>query len=94
MNLKEYLFYKNLSLKEFAKIVDVSACHLSSVITGFRKTSPKLLRAIQRASDGWVKPDEAFAETKLPEGFPRNEVIPLPQIDPDDEEEPIMQKMG
>jgi len=84
MNLKEYLFYKNLSLREFSKIVDVSACHLSSVITGYRKTSPKLLRAIERASEGWVKPECAFAETKLPKGFTVATVIPLPQ--PEDEE--------
>lgn len=93
MNIKEYLFYKNLSLKDFAKIVDVSACHLSSVITGFRKTSPKLLRAIERASDGWVKPDTAFAETKLPEGFIAGPVIPFPVPEPAKEEEPI-EKFG
>ncbi len=84
MNLKEYLFYKGLSLKEFAKIVDVSACHLSSVITGFRNTSPKLLRAIERASEGWVKPETAFAETKLPEGF-KAKIVPLPEEDDEDE---------
>jgi DNA-binding transcriptional regulator YdaS (Cro superfamily) len=69
MNLREYLFYKNQTLKEFALIADISPCHLSSVMSGYRKTSPKLLRAIERATGGWVKKDSAFAETKLPEGF-------------------------
>lgn len=89
MNLKEYLFYKEITLKEFSKIVDVSACHLSSVITGFRPTTPKLLRAIERASDGWVKPASAFAKTKLPEGFIAGPIIPFPVPEPESEEEPI-----
>lgn len=69
MNLKEYLFYKGLTLKEFAEIADISPAHLSSVVTRYRPTTPKLLRCIERASDGWVKPDTAFAETRLPDGF-------------------------
>ena len=70
MNLKEYLFYKNQTLKEFSLIADISACHLSSVMTGYRRASPKLLRVIERVTFGWVKPNTAFAETKIPEGFP------------------------
>ncbi len=70
MNLKEYLFYKDLSLTKFAQIADLSPCHLSSVATGYRKATKKLLRTIERVTDGWVKIDAAFQPTKIPEGFP------------------------
>ncbi len=67
-----------MSLKEFSLLVDISACHLSSVITGGRRVTPKLLRALERVTDGWVKPETAFAETKLPEGF-EAKIVPLTQ---------------
>ncbi len=69
MNLKEYLFYKAMTLKEFSLIVDISPAHLSSVITGNRRTTPKLLRAIVRATRGKVTADSAFAPTKLPDDW-------------------------
>ncbi len=69
MNLKEYLFYSEMPLKEFAKLADISHCHLSSVLTGSRTVTPKLLRAIERASKGKVKADTIFAPTKLPDDW-------------------------
>ncbi len=96
MNLKEYLFYKNMSLKEFSLLVDISACHLSSVITGGRRVTPKLLRALERVTDGWVKPHTAFAETKVPEGFPSSAITPLPSLqdNPTKENEALAEKFG
>jgi transcriptional regulator with XRE-family HTH domain len=94
MNLKEYLFYKNQTLKEFALIADISACHLSSVMTGYRTTTPKLLRAIERATEGWVKPNTAFAETKLPEGFKAADIIPLPIPEKQEDDESLKERIG
>lgn len=69
MNLKEYLFYSNMKLKDFAKLVDVSHCHLSSVLTGDRPMTPKLLRAIERASRKKVTAETIFDPTKLPDDW-------------------------
>jgi transcriptional regulator with XRE-family HTH domain len=69
MNLKEYLFYKKLTAKEFAKILDIDKCYISSVISGNRKPSKKLLRSIEKYTDGIVKSENAFSETKLPKEF-------------------------
>lgn len=74
MNLKEYLFYSDMALKEFARLADISHCHLSSVLTGARPVTPKLLRAIERASNGKVNADTIFAPTKLPEGWERHRI--------------------
>ena len=69
MNLKEYLFYKEMTVREFAAIADISPCHLSSVISGQRPTTPKLLRAIARATKNKVTAETIFSPTKLPEGW-------------------------
>ena len=69
MNLKEYLFYSDMQLKDFAKLADISHCHLCSVLTGARPVTPKLLRAIARASKNKVTAETIFAPTKLPDGW-------------------------
>lgn len=69
MNLKEYLFYKQLSLKDFASMIDISPSHLSSVLTGSRITTPKMIRTIAKATNGKVTADTMFAPTKLPDDW-------------------------
>lgn len=80
MNLKEYLFYTNMTVREFGKIADISPCHLSSVMTGQRTITPKILRAITRATEGLVTEETAFMPTKLPIEFTK--VVPLPEPEP------------
>ncbi len=69
MNLKEYLFYSEMTIKEFALIADISPCHLSSVMTKQRPTTPKLLRAIARASKNKVTAETIFAPIKKPDDW-------------------------
>ena len=69
MNLKEYLFYSEMTVKEFAEKADVDKCYLSSVITQNRKPSPRFLRSIARASNNKVTAETIFMPTKLPEGW-------------------------
>ena len=52
-------------------------------MTGQRTVTPKLLRAITRATDGLVTEETAFMPTKLPKEFIK--IVPLPKPDPEDE---------
>ncbi len=100
MNLKEYLFFKEMSVKEFAQIAGFHVTYISSIITRKRCPSKKALKLIEFATEGWVKQNTVFAETQLPTGFKRDEIIPLPRNDPDEEDESEeddgeeIQKMG
>jgi transcriptional regulator with XRE-family HTH domain len=66
MNLKEFLFYNQLTVKDFANLIEMDKCYLSSVLNGNRKPSQKMLRAIERASKGIVKKENAFIPIKIP----------------------------
>ena len=69
MNLKEYMFYKGMTIKEFAVYSDLSTAYLSRALNGRHMPSAKTLRVIERVTKGKVKPHTAFAETKFPEGW-------------------------
>jgi transcriptional regulator with XRE-family HTH domain len=69
MNLREYLFYKNMSVREFCKVADFNDSFLSTVLSGKKKPSAKTLRLIERATGGKVKAENVCSPTKLPEGW-------------------------
>lgn len=69
MNLREYLFYSNMTVKDFAKIADFNNAFLSRILNGKHMPSAKTLRAIERVTNGKVRADTILAPTKLPEGW-------------------------
>lgn len=69
MNLKQYLFYFNLSLTEFASLCSLSATYLGEIMRGKLKPSGKALKLIEMASEGWVSPEYAFKPTIIPKFF-------------------------
>ena len=58
MDLREYLFRKRISVTDFAKQIDHSRPHLSSIVNGLRQPSPRLARAIEKATSGEVTAKE------------------------------------
>lgn len=69
MNLEQYLFYKKLSVQEFALKSDLSRSYLSSIISGRVNPSKKTCRTIERATDGEVKAENVFQPTKIPDEY-------------------------
>jgi len=55
VNIREYLFYNKLSVREFSKKVDCSRTYLSQIVHGKIKPGRKLARDIERATNGEVK---------------------------------------
>ena len=66
MNLKEYLFYKNMTVREFCKIAEFSDAFICTILSGKKIPSPKTLRIIEKATKGIVKAENVCAPTKLP----------------------------
>lgn len=66
MNLKEYLFYKNMNMNEFARHADLSETYISSLLRGKINPTAKTLRVIERATQGIVKAENVCAPTKIP----------------------------
>lgn len=56
--LKEYLFYKQKSVTDFAQEVTVSRSHMNKIVLGKIKPSRFLAKEIERATDGEVKAEE------------------------------------
>ena len=69
MNIKEYLFYTDMTVKKFAEKAGFHETYMSSIMNQKRKATKKALKLIEFATNGWVKPDTAFADTKVPDGF-------------------------
>ena len=96
MNLKEYLFYKDMSVKEFAKVAGFHETYMSAIMNKKRAASKKALKLIEFATGGWVKQDTVFQETKVPKGFIAGPILPFPVPEPEhehQEDEPI-EKIG
>ncbi len=55
MDLREYLFRKRMSVSDFAKKINYSRQHVSSVMHGNYQAGEKLAEAIETATDGEVK---------------------------------------
>jgi len=49
ITLKEYLFYSNLTVKEFSEIVQISRGYMSSIVNGSKKPSKKIIDKIKCA---------------------------------------------
>lgn len=58
MDLREYLFYKRISVAEFSRIIDYSRIHISEIVLGRRKPSPRLAKIISKATNGEVTVEE------------------------------------
>jgi DNA-binding transcriptional regulator YdaS (Cro superfamily) len=69
MNLKEYLFYSEMSVTDFSKLADLDRTFVSSIISGGRRPSAKSIRAIERATKGKVKASTITAPIKKPEDW-------------------------
>jgi DNA-binding transcriptional regulator YdaS (Cro superfamily) len=68
-SLKEYLFYKNMSVTEFCKIAGLDRTFVSSIITGGRRPSAKSLIAIEKATKGKVTPKTICKPIRLPDDW-------------------------
>ena len=55
INLKAFLANKCLTVKEFAKILDVEPQYLSAVANGKKTPGRKLARDIEKATNGVIK---------------------------------------
>lgn len=86
MNLKEYLFFKEMSVKEFAKLAGFNETYMSAIMNKKRLASKKALKLIEFATEGWVKEATVFEKTKLPEGFTVSTVIPMPKPETEDDD--------
>ena len=54
MDLREYLFRKRLTVKEFSETLDYTRTHLSQIINGNRRPSKRLAKAIEELTEGEV----------------------------------------
>jgi ribosome-binding protein aMBF1 (putative translation factor) len=54
MNLREYLFYNRITVKEFSEKIEYSRTHLSAIIHGRLKPSKRLAKQIERETNGEV----------------------------------------
>ena len=54
MKLRDYLNSKETSISELAKQLDYERAHISRVVNGIQKPSPKLARAIEKYTEGKV----------------------------------------
>jgi transcriptional regulator with XRE-family HTH domain len=66
MNFKEFVFYKNLSLKEIADALDVGVLYAGRILNGKTPVSPKIAKKIERITKGVVKHDNVFGPPSYP----------------------------
>jgi len=64
MNLKEYLYQKNINLEEFSRQVNYDKNYLSNIACGSKKPGIKLARIISKATGGSVTIDELLNYSK------------------------------
>jgi len=58
VSLREFLFYEEKSITEFAKELEVSRNYLSQIALGHLKPSKRLARDIEKFTNGKVKAEE------------------------------------
>lgn len=54
MNLRDYLHFERIKLKDFAESIDMSVTHISGYINGRLRVSKKVARNIEKATEGKV----------------------------------------
>lgn len=64
MDLREYLFRKRITVKEFSETLDYTRTHLSQIINGNRNPSKRLARSIEKATNGEVTAEELLKGKK------------------------------
>lgn len=64
MDLKEYLYIKRTTIKDFAEYMGYSREHMSAVINGHLKPSKAMAKAIERATNGEVTAEEVLQRKK------------------------------
>ncbi len=62
MKLRDYLNSQNLSISELARQLDYERAHISRVVNGSQRPSPKLARAIEKMTNGKVTAKELLGE--------------------------------
>jgi len=61
MDLREYLFRKRITNKDFAKLVRYDHSYIGEIINGKKKPGKKLARLIEEATNGEVTVDELMS---------------------------------
>lgn len=69
MNLKEFLFYSNMSAAKFARSADLTPSYISEIIRGNARPTAKTLRVIERATGGVVTTENVCKPTTIPPVF-------------------------
>lgn len=64
MDLREYLFRKKLSIKEFSELVDCSRTYISSIVHNKTTPSKRLAKSIEQATNGEVSAESLLEEKK------------------------------
>ena len=62
MDLKEYLYQKRMTIKQFSEHMGYSRTHMSQIINGKLKPSRGLAKSIERESNGLIKATELLGE--------------------------------
>ncbi len=60
MLLKEYLIKKEIPIKEFGKLLDLSKPHIYALVRGIRRPSLKLAILIEEITENEVRPRDFF----------------------------------
>lgn len=60
--LREYLFYKNISITSFSEIVGITRTYMNSIVLGRHIPSRILAREISRATNGEVSVEDIRPE--------------------------------
>lgn len=58
MNLRDYLSMHRIAVTDFSELVDYSRTHISAIVNGKLKPSPKLARRIEKETKGEVKAED------------------------------------
>ena len=80
MDLREYLFKKNMTVTQFARKIDYGRTHINQVVLKRRRVSKKLARLIAKATEGFVQREDLI----VPE-------IPIYKKRTNDEKESIVE---
>ena len=60
MNLRDYLHFEHIKLKDFAASIEMCITHISGYINGRIRVSKKVARAIERQTPGKVTAEEVM----------------------------------
>lgn len=58
MKLKDYLYFSEITITDFAKTVGVSRHHMSGIVNGSRKPSMAVMKNIEYSTQGKVTQED------------------------------------